>query len=113
MDYKQYLLKLEQALCSAVGTLYNTQIICKGVDKPISIDLLQGYIDTDKILIISYYGIVRRSNAFIKQLGKEVVSYIINFNQIKIEHLIKLDSTLINDFFTFKQKIVEERFKNV
>ena len=115
MDFNNYLIRLEQeVIVKGISTFYNTQTKFWVKDGLLLIPELKGDIDTDLSVIVSYYGCVRKSRGFRNQTGVEEKRecFIVQFNQIKFEHILKLAPTLVNDFVEFKQELVNIRWGN-
>ena len=114
MDFKVYLTQLEQVVCKGIGTIYTTQTKFWVKDGKLEIPELIGDIDTDKSIVISYYGFPRKSKGFRndKSVEEKRDCYLIQFNQIHLEHILKLEPTLIHDFMSFKQELVWKRWGN-
>jgi len=95
-----------------IGTIYTTQTKFWVKDGKLFIPELLGDIDTELSVIIAYYGHTRKSRGFRNQTGKEEKRecFIVQFNQIKFEHILKLAPTLVNDFVEFKQQLVNIRW---
>ena len=77
---------------------------------------IQGDIDTDKVLVVSYYGVVRKSRGF-QELGKKtkdkkIKTHLVQFSQVKIEHIYKLAPHLLEGFIPFKQQAIGLRWGN-
>ena len=113
MDFNNYLIRLEQeVIVKGIGTTYTTLTKFWVKDGKLEIPELKGDIDTDLSVIVSYYGYVRKSRGFRNQKGIEEKRdcHLIQFNQIKFEHILKLAPTLVNDFVEFKQQLVNIRW---
>jgi len=72
----------------------------------------------DKLMVIDYYGVIKRSSGFYSVVKKfadkgielrSIVSPVAYFAGIKVEHLSDLAPDLLPDFPTFKRFLVELR----
>ena len=116
MDFNNYLIRLEQeVIVKGISTFYNTQTKFWVKEGKLLIPQLVGDVDTDLSVVISYYGFPRKSRGFRNQIddkNEKRECFIIQFNQIKFQHILKLAPTLINDFVEFKQQLVNIRWGN-
>ena len=79
-------------------------------------EFLGNRFDSEKILVIDYYGLLKKSSGFIERYNsytevevKRLQSDIVHFASIKIEDIVNLDKDLAVDFPGFKKYLVALR----
>ena len=77
---------------------------------------LKNQLDYDGILVIDYYGLLKKSSGFTKKHTglkdmeiKRLKANVVHFASIKIEDIAKLDKSLMVDFPGFKKYLVDLR----